>query len=100
MPASPPFWVRVSIRADAVTLHSPGTDPESETSARNRFRGEVLDIETGAALARVTLAIGADAHLAALVTRTSVETLDLTPGGTVVASFKATATRGFPTHDE
>src|SRR5699024_9595558 len=39
--------VRVSIRADAVTLHSPGTDPATETSARNRFSGTVVDIETG-----------------------------------------------------
>lgn len=90
--------VRVSIRADAVTLHSPGTDPETETSARNRFRGEVIDIEAGAALARVTLDIGAETKLTALVTRTSVATLGLDPGETVVASFKATATRAFPTH--
>jgi len=90
--------VRVSIRADAVTLHSPGTDPATETSARNRFSGTVVDIETGAALARIAVDIGTDAELTALVTRTSVATLDLTPGETVVASFKATATRGFPTH--
>lgn len=89
--------VRVSIRADAVTLHSPGTDPETETSARNRFRGEILDIEAGEALARIRIDIGGSTALTALVTRTSVATLNLDPGETVVASFKATATRAFPT---
>lgn len=88
--------VRVSIRADAVTLHVPGSVPETETSARNQYRGEVRDVVLGDALARVAVGVGTDAELTALVTRTSVETLDLDAGDAVVASFKATATRASP----
>lgn len=88
--------VRLSIRADAVTLHAPDTVPESETSARNRFRSEVVSIEMGESLARVELDIGADTDLTALVTQRSIAMLDLAPGDRVVASFKATATRAFP----
>jgi molybdate transport system regulatory protein len=88
--------VRLSVRADAITLQESGTAPESKTSARNRFHGTVVGIETGDALARVVLDIDADIDLTALVTRTSATTLDLTPGDDVDASFKATATRAFP----
>lgn len=88
--------VRVSIRADAVTLHAPESVPETETSARNRFRGKVVSVETNGALARVALDVGADSHLAALVTQASIATLDLAPGNAVDASLKATATRAFP----
>lgn len=89
--------VRLTIRADAVTLHAPGSVPEAETSARNHFRGDVRDVVTGDALARVEVDIGARTDLTALVTRTSVDALALGPGETVVASFKATATRAHPT---
>jgi molybdate transport system regulatory protein len=88
--------VRLTVRADAITLHAPGTVPESETSARNRFRGEVRHVTAGDALARVSLDIGADADLTVLVTQTSIETLELVSGASVVASFKATATRAYP----
>lgn len=85
--------VRVAIRADAITLHPPAAVPEGETSARNEFRGTVTDIVAGDAVARVTLDIGADTDLLVLVTRTSIETLSLSIGDSVAASFKATATR-------
>jgi len=88
--------VRLAVRADAVTLHAPESVPEPETSARNRFHGTVREIVSGDALARVTLDIDAETALPVLVTGTSVETLDLTPGDAVVASFKATATRASP----
>jgi molybdate transport system regulatory protein len=89
--------VQVVIRADTVTLHTPGTTPKAdETSARNRFRGDVTVIERGEALARIDLDIGNDIHLTALVTQASVSKLNLTPGNEVVVSFKATATRAFP----
>lgn len=87
---------RVAIRADAITLHPPGSVPGSETSARNRFRGEVSEVAEGDALARVMLDVGADTAVTVLVTRTSVETLDLSPGEGAAASFKATATRAYP----
>jgi len=88
--------VRLAVRADAITLHAPGSVPETETSARNQFRGEVREVRSGDALARVVLDIGADTDLTVLVTRTSIDTLGLEPGTPVVASFKATATRAYP----
>jgi molybdate transport system regulatory protein len=88
--------VRLAVRADAVTLHTPGALPEHETSARNRFRGAVVAVESGDALARVALDIGTDTRMVALVTRESIATLALAPGDEAVASFKATATRAVP----
>jgi molybdate transport system regulatory protein len=88
--------VRLAVRADAITLHAPGSVPETETSARNQFRGEVREIRSGDALARVVIDIGADTDLTVLVTQTSIDTLGLEPGTPVVASFKATATRAYP----
>ena len=87
--------VRVAIRADAITLHAPESVPEVKTSARNHFRGDVRDIMTGDAIARVILDIGRDTELRVLVTQRSIDTLELESGETIVASFKATATRAF-----
>jgi molybdate transport system regulatory protein len=96
IPATTPA-VQVVIRADTVTLHTPETTPEADgTSARNRFRSTVTDIEAGEAIAHVDLVIGDGVDLAAIVTQASVSKLDLSPGDDVMASFKATATRGFP----
>lgn len=89
--------VEVSIRADAVTLHEPNeTPPPGATSARNRFEGEVVELERGEAVSLVRVDVGADAPLFALVTETSRDRLDLAVGQAVVASFKATATRATP----
>jgi|APHM01.1.fsa_nt_gi transcriptional regulator, ModE family len=88
--------VRLAVRADAITLHPPESIPESKTSARNRFTGTVQDVVDGDALAHVIIDIGTDSHMTVLVTQTSIDTLELTLGDTVVASFKATATRGYP----
>lgn len=90
----------VSVRADTVTLTAPDDAPEpAETSARNAFFGRVATVEPGETVARVAVDIGADEPLVALVTDESVSTLALSPGREVVASFKATATRGVPTDD-
>ncbi|MBB6645433.1 TOBE domain-containing protein [Halobellus ruber] len=89
--------VQLSIRADAVTLTDPGDTPVPEhTSARNRFSGPVQRIDSGERIARVSVDIGIDDPLLALVTEDSREKLGLTVGSDVVASFKATATRGTP----
>ncbi|SEO11314.1 molybdate transport system regulatory protein [Halorientalis persicus] len=86
--------VGVTIRADAVTLNRPAEAPEpGGTSARNRFEGEVVGVDHGETLARVTVAVEPGLHLTALVTVESIERLGLTPGTAVVATFKATATR-------
>lgn len=88
--------VCVAVRADAITLHAPDSVPETETSARNQFDCTVADIVDGDNLAKVVLDIGSDTELAALVTQTSVRTLELTPGDAVVTTFKTAGTRAFP----
>lgn len=86
--------VAVSVRADAVTLQAPGDSPaEAATSARNRFEGRVDAVERGEAISLVTLDVGTAAPLYALVTEESRRRLGLEAGTTVVATFKATATR-------
>ncbi len=100
----------VTIRSDAVSLHSPSEVPRAEgTSVRNRFSGTITWLDTGDAIARVgiELELERDAdddrdeppELVALVTRQSVETLGLEPGRSIVASVKATAARGIERDD-
>jgi len=89
--------VQLSVRADAVTLTDPDDTPvPARTSARNRFPGTVSGVEAGERIARVEVDIGIDDPLLALVTEASREKLGLEVGSDVVASFKATATRGTP----
>ncbi|GAA0312261.1 TOBE domain-containing protein [Halarchaeum salinum] len=89
--------VAVSVRADAVTLHDPDETPAADaTSARNRFEGVVTRVERGDAVARVGVDIGAGKTLDALLTADSVDRLGIGEGASVVASFKATATRATP----
>jgi molybdate transport system regulatory protein len=89
--------VEVAIRSDAVTLTAPGDAPSPDkTTARNRFSGAVETVEMGQSVGRVEVDVGAETPLLALVTRSSLERLELEPGRKVVASFKATATRATP----
>lgn len=92
--------VDVTVRADAVTLHEPGDSPaDGATSARNRFEGRVVAVERGEAVSHVTLDVGAETPVFALVTEASRDRLGLTPGTAVVATFKATATRATRRHE-
>jgi molybdate transport system regulatory protein len=87
--------VRLTIRADAVTLHAPDHDRDPNgTSARNRLPGTVSAVEPGESVAVVTVDLGTAIPLSAIVTEESVDRLSLSPGRDVVASFKATATHG------
>jgi molybdate transport system regulatory protein len=89
--------VRLTIRADGVTLNTPEESPAgADTSARNRLTGEVVAIDTGEAVAVVRVDVGGETPIAAIVTMDSVERLGLEVGATVEASFKATATHGVP----
>jgi molybdate transport system regulatory protein len=89
--------VRVTIRADTVTLHDvEGAPPATETSARNRFEGTVVEVTDGESVRSVTLDVGTDCRLVALVTSQSSRELDLETGTVVLASFKTTATRATP----
>jgi molybdate transport system regulatory protein len=93
--------VEVTVRSDTVTLTPPEETPApDETSARNRFHGTVSSVEPGESVAKVEVDIGTETPLRTLVTRESVERLDLEPGREVVTSFKATATRATPTHPD
>ncbi|MFB6198098.1 MAG: TOBE domain-containing protein [Halobacteriaceae archaeon] len=86
--------VQIAFRSDAVTLHPPDTAPPAGgTSARNRFEGEVDTISTNEAVARVTVDVDGELQLSVMITRQSLETLDLQQGSEVIATFKATATR-------
>ncbi|WP_435319590.1 TOBE domain-containing protein [Haloarchaeobius sp. TZWSO28] len=86
--------VQVWLRADAVTLHEPADAPAAGgTSARNRFEGTVSEVDTGQAIATVTVDVGAESPLSALVTMDSVARLGLEAGTPVVVTAKATATR-------
>lgn len=88
---------QVTIRADAVTLHPPAAAPaEAGTSARNRFSGTVTEIAREEAVALVTVQVDGGVSVRVLVTLASLETLGLVPGESVVATFKATATRATP----
>jgi molybdate transport system regulatory protein len=85
--------VQVSVRADTVTLHATSSSPKgSATSARNRFSGTVVEIDSGESITRVAVDVGASTPLVALVTNESLDRLDLEPGMDVVAAFKSTAT--------
>lgn len=88
--------VGVTVRADTVTLHRADGGPVAETSARNRLTGTVLGVEKQDRLAHVTVDVGADRPLTALLTVGSCERLAIAPGTAVVASFKTTATRVTP----
>lgn len=87
--------VQLSLRADAVTLTDPDDTPVPEhTSARNRFSGTVVGVESGERIVRIAVDIGLEQPVLALVTEDSRQKLGLDPGSEVVVSFKATATRG------
>ncbi len=93
--------VEVCLRSDVITLYSPDAAPQGDdTSARNQFSGTVRTVEEGERIARITVDVGAETPLLALVTMTSVERLELEPGRPVVASFKATTTRAVPADSE
>jgi len=60
-----------------------------KTSARNAFRGVVDRVVDGAVNAEVALAIGAGARIVAIVTRQSVQDMDLAPGKDAIALIKS-----------
>ncbi|QFU83990.1 TOBE domain-containing protein [Natronorubrum aibiense] len=86
--------VQITVRSDAVVLTDPDETPRADdTSLRNQFTGPVVDLESGDAITRVTIELGADSELSALVTDTSARRLGLELGDPITASFKATAAR-------
>lgn len=74
------------IRAEEITL----ARDQTHDSARNRFAGRVVEVQTLGALTRVAIEVRGVPLVAALTTRSAQE-LRLAPGIAVVASFKAMA---------
>jgi molybdate transport system regulatory protein len=60
-----------------------------KTSARNQFLGRVVTVTRGAVNSEVILDIGGGDKLAAIVTNTSVDNLELAPGTEAFALIKA-----------
>ncbi len=86
--------VEVSVRSDAVVLRRPDVVSTGDTSLRNDLTGRVAAVETGDAVAEVTVELDGGLELVSLITRRSRRSLSLEQGSTVIASFKATAARG------
>ena len=74
------------IRAEEILL---SVEPHP-SSARNVFRGRILEVASAGALTRVTVDVHDTPLIAALTTR-SADELGLTPGQEIHASFKAMA---------
>lgn len=86
--------VQVAVRSDAVVLeNSTEASQPAETSLRNQFTGEVVDLEHGEAITKVTNRLTDSVTLHALITNTSADRLSIQPGQAITASFKATAAR-------
>lgn len=62
-----------------------------KTSARNQFVGTVTAIRTGAVNDEIQLALPGGAHITAIITRESTESLGLQTGSTVFALVKASS---------
>jgi molybdopterin-binding protein len=58
-------------------------------SARNKFKGKILEVKKGATTAHVRLEIGPGLIVTASITNEAVEELGLKAGGTAMAIVKA-----------
>ena len=61
-----------------------------EISARNVFEGKIENVEVGAVMANVKIKIESPELITAIITKESVEKLDLKKGDTVSAIIKST----------
>ncbi len=86
--------VFVCIRAEDILLETAST---GTTSARNQLAGTVREVQPMGALVRVGIDCGFS--LSAMVTRSAVEDLHLSPGASVVAAIKAGAVHLVPRHN-
>jgi len=85
---APGEWVRLCLRAEDVTLF-PGAPKPAASAAFNRLAGRVLRMVPTGAYMRVTVDCGFP--LVALMTRRSIEEMELRDGAPVTAHFKSTA---------
>ena len=84
--------VHIAYRPEDVVLSS--AESAVELSARNQYRLRVQSVTGTGGLVRLRLQ--GQPSLAALITRTSCESLALRPGRDVIAHLKAAALRAFP----
>jgi len=89
--------VDIAIRADAVVLIEAGLAATGQTSLQNQLSGVVSAVALEQTIATITLDLGEEATLRALVTAESVERLGVEEGLELVAAFKSTATRALAT---
>ena len=89
--------VDIAIRADAVVLIEAGLAATGQTSLQNQLSGVVSAVALEETIATITLDLGEEATLRALVTAESVERLGVEEGLELVAAFKSTATRALAT---
>lgn len=89
--------VDIAIRADAVVLIEAGLAATGQTSLQNQLTGIVSAVALEQTIATITLELGEETTLRALVTAESVERLAIEEGLELVAAFKSTATRALAT---
>jgi N-terminal domain of molybdenum-binding protein len=92
--------IDLHIRAEAVSLVADSEPREGTSSIMNRFDGEIVMINHGAQIDRVSIDIGLEVPLKAVVTSTSTNRLRLAEGDRTGVRFKATAVRGLPRDPE
>lgn len=68
-----------------------GGPEEHDLSARNRFRGRIVDVRVEGLLAQVELETTEPARVVAVITREAAEQLGLAPGQDATALVKATS---------
>ncbi len=77
------------VPVDEVERLSPGRS--RDVSARNRFSGQVVDVEVDGVLARVEIHVSEPQRVVAVITREAVDDLGLKPGDHATALVKATS---------
>jgi molybdopterin-binding protein len=68
-----------------------GAPEVHDLSARNRFRGRIVDVQVEGLLAQVELETTEPARVVAVITREAAEQLELAPGQDATALVKATS---------
>lgn len=88
--------VEIAVRADAVVLMDTRSPAHGQTSLRNQIPGVVSELVIEDTIATVTVEIADDVTIQSLVTRKSVDQLDIESGADVITAFKTTAARATP----
>jgi molybdopterin-binding protein len=66
-------------------------DEAMKNSARNQFRGKILEVKKGATTAHVRLEIAPDQVITSSITNEAADELGLKAGGTAIAVIKASS---------